>query len=211
MKKLIAYSSVAHMGFVTLGIFSANQQGVDGAIFQMLSHGFISGALFLAVGVVYDRMHTREISAFGGLAVRMPVYALVFMLFTLGNVGLPGTSGFVGEFLTLAGTFQVSTWAAAGAATGIILSASYALWLYRRVVFGDLIKQSLSRIEDMTGRERMLFAPLLAAMLALGVYPGLATDVFGPSVTALVSGVESAVQTAEAAGVFGTTDLASAQ
>ena len=146
MKKLIAYSSVAHMGFVTMGIFAVNQQGLDGAIFQMLSHGFISGALFLIVGVIYDRMHTREIAAYGGLVVRMPVYALVFMLFTLGNVGLPGTSGFVGEFLTLAGVFQVSTWVAFFAAFGVILSAGYALWLYRRVVFGDLIKESLKTI-----------------------------------------------------------------
>jgi NADH-quinone oxidoreductase subunit M len=140
MKKLIAYSSVAHMGFVTMGIFALNRQGVDGAIFQMLSHGFISGALFLIVGVIYDRMHTREIAAYGGLAVRMPIYALVFTLFTLGNVGLPGTSGFVGEFLTLMGMFQANTWIAAFATTGVILSACYALWLYRRVVLGDLIK-----------------------------------------------------------------------
>ncbi len=137
MKKLIAYSSVAHMGYVTAGIFAANQQGLDGAIFQMLSHGFISGALFLCVGVIYDRMHTREIDAYGGLVNRMPAYALVFMLFTMANVGLPGTSGFVGEFLTLMGIFQANTWVAAVATTGVILSAGYALWLYRRVVFGD--------------------------------------------------------------------------
>lgn len=193
MKKLIAYSSVAHMGFVTLGIFSANQQGVDGAVFQMLSHGFISGALFLCVGVIYDRMHTRDIAAYGGLVNRMPIYALVFMLFTLGNVGLPGTSGFVGEFLTIAGVFQVNTWAAFGAATGVILSACYALWLYRRVVFGDLIKQSLSQIKDLTGREKLLFAPLIVMTLLLGVYPSLATDMFGPSVSHLVGGVHDAV------------------
>ncbi len=192
MKKLIAYSSVAHMGFVTLGIFAANKQGVDGAMFQMLSHGFISGALFLCVGVIYDRMHTREIAAYGGLVNRMPVYALVFMLFTMGNVGLPGTSGFVGEFLTMAGAFQVNTWAVFGAATGVILSAAYALWLYRRVVFGDLIKQSLSTIADMSGREKLLFAPLIAMMLLLGVYPSLATDWFGPSVSALVGDVGAA-------------------
>jgi NADH-quinone oxidoreductase subunit M len=207
MKKLIAYSSVAHMGFVTMGIFAANQQGVDGAIFQMLSHGFISGALFMCVGVIYDRMHTREIDAYGGLAVRMPAFALVFMLFTMGNVGLPGTSGFVGEFLTMAGAFQVSTWAAFGAATGVILSAAYALWLYRRVVFGDLIKQSLSAIADMDRREKLLFAPLVAMTLLLGVYPSLATDLFGPSVTALVSGVEEA-QTAHAATVAETAQAA---
>ena len=146
MKKLIAYSSVAHMGYVTAGIFVANQQGVDGAIFQMISHGFISGALFLSVGVIYDRMHTREISAYGGLVNRMPAYALIFMFFTMANVGLPGTSGFVGEFLTLMGMFQYNTWIAAIATSGVIFSAAYALWLYRRVVFGDLIKEALKTI-----------------------------------------------------------------
>ncbi|RMF34975.1 MAG: NADH-quinone oxidoreductase subunit M [Alphaproteobacteria bacterium] len=196
IKKLIAYSSVAHMGFVTIGIFAANRQGVDGAIFQMLSHGFISGALFLCVGVIYDRMHTREIEAFGGLVVRMPVYALIFMLFTLGNVGLPGTSGFIGEFLTLAGVFQVNSWVAFFAATGVILSAAYALWLYRRVVFGDLIKQSLSQIQDMTAREKAIFAPLVVATILLGVYPSLVTDVIGASVQSLLSGYETALSEA---------------
>ena len=186
MKKLIAYSSVAHMGFVTMGIFALNQQGLDGAIFQMISHGFISGALFLIVGVIYDRMHTREIAAYGGLVVRMPAFALVFMLFTLGNVGLPGTSGFVGEFLTLAGVYQVSTWVAFFAAFGVILSACYALWLYRRVVFGDLIKESLKTIKDMDRREKLIFAPLVAAMIALGVYPAFVLDITGPAVAALV-------------------------
>jgi len=202
MKKLIAYSSVAHMGFVTMGIFAANQQGVDGAIFQMLSHGFISGALFLIVGVIYDRMHTREIAAYGGLAVRMPAYALVFMLFTMGNVGLPGTSGFVGEFLTMAGVYQVNALAAFGAAFGVILSAAYALWLYRRVVFGDLIKQSLQKIDDMTLRERVLFGPLVAFTLLLGVYPSLATDYFGPTVRALTEARVDRVIAAEAAGIL---------
>jgi NADH-quinone oxidoreductase subunit M len=187
MKKLIAYSSVAHMGYVTAGIFAANQQGIDGAIFQMLSHGFVSGALFLCVGVIYDRMHTREIDAYGGLVNRMPAYALVFMLFTMANVGLPGTSGFVGEFLTLMGIFQVNTWVAAVATTGVILSAAYALWLYRRVVMGDLIKESLKSITDMTGRERVIFAPLVVMTILLGVYPSLVTDIIGPSVEALVS------------------------
>jgi NADH-quinone oxidoreductase subunit M len=186
MKKLIAYSSVAHMGYVTMGIFAANQQGIDGAIFQMLSHGFISGALFLCVGVIYDRMHTREIDAYGGLVNRMPAYALVFMFFTMANVGLPGTSGFIGEFLTLMGIFQVNTWVAAVATTGVILSAAYALWLYRRVVFGDLVKEALRSITDMTGREKLIFAPLIAATLILGVYPKLATDLFAPTVSALV-------------------------
>lgn len=199
MKKLIAYSSVAHMGFVTMGIFAANQQGVDGAIFQMLSHGFISAALFLIVGVIYDRMHTREIDAYGGLVNRMPVYALVFMLFTMANVGLPGTSGFVGEFLTLMGAFQTNTWVAAVATSGVIFSAAYALWLYRRVVFGDLIKESLKAITDMTGREKAIFAPLVVMTLLLGVYPSLITDIIGPSTTALISNYDTALGAAEAA------------
>ena len=193
MKKLIAYSSVAHMGFVTIGIFTANRQGIDGAIFQMLSHGFISGALFLCVGVIYDRMKTREIDAYGGLVVRMPAYALVFMLFTLANVGLPGTSGFVGEFLTLAGAFQHSTWVAAFAATGVILSAAYALWLFRKVVFGDLVKAALQSIKELEAREKWVFAPLVAMTLLLGVYPSLVTDVIGPSVQELVDKVEASV------------------
>ena len=186
MKKLIAYSSVAHMGFVTAGIFAANQQGIDGAIFQMLSHGFVSGALFLCVGVIYDRIHTREIDAYGGLVNRMPAYAAIFMLFTMANVGLPGTSGFVGEFLTLMGMFQVNTWIAAIATTGMILSACYALWLYRRVVMGDLIKESLRSITDMDRREKAIFAPLVAMTILLGVYPSLVTDMIGPSVAALL-------------------------
>ena len=196
IKKLIAYSSVAHMGYVTMGIFAANQQGIDGAIFQMLSHGFISGALFLCVGVIYDRMHTRQIEAYGGLVIRMPVYALIFMLFTMGNVGLPGTSGFVGEFLTLAGVFQVNTWVALFATTGVILSAAYALWLYRRVVFGDLIKESLKSIPDLTLREKVIFAPLVIATLLLGFYPSLATDVFGPAVTNLIGDYTAALESA---------------
>jgi NADH-quinone oxidoreductase subunit M len=199
MKKLIAYSSVAHMGFVTMGIFAANQQGVDGAIFQMLSHGFISAALFLCVGVIYDRMHTRDIDAYGGLVSRMPAYALVFMLFTMANVGLPGTSGFVGEFLTLMGTFQKNTWVAAVAATGVIFSAGYALWLYRRVVFGDLIRESLKSITDMDSRERLVFAPLIVMTILLGVYPSLVTDIIGPSTAALVSNFDSALAAADTA------------
>ncbi|PZQ48544.1 MAG: NADH-quinone oxidoreductase subunit M [Rhodovulum sulfidophilum] len=193
IKKLIAYSSVAHMGFVTMGIFALNRQGVDGAIFQMLSHGFISGALFLSVGVIYDRMHTREITAYGGLVIRMPVYAMIFMFFTMGNVGLPGTSGFVGEFLTMAGAFQANSWVAFFAAFGVIFSAAYALWLYRRVVFGDLIKESLKTIQDMTSREKWLFAPLVAATLVLGVYPALILDVIGPSVHALLDHTHAAI------------------
>jgi NADH-quinone oxidoreductase subunit M len=199
MKKLIAYSSVAHMGFVTMGIFAANQQGIDGAIFQMISHGFISGALFLAVGVIYDRMHTREIDAYGGLVNRMPVYALIFMLFTMANVGLPGTSGFVGEFLTLIAIFQVNTWVAAVATTGVIFSAAYALWLYRRVVLGEMIKESLKGIKDMTAREKWIFAPLIVMTLLLGVYPALVLDMIGPSVSALVENYSSALEAVDTA------------
>ena len=202
MKKLIAYSSVAHMGYVTMGIFAANQQGIDGAIFQMISHGFISGALFLCVGVIYDRMHTREIDAYGGLVNRMPAYALIFMFFTMANVGLPGTSGFVGEFLTLVGIFKVNTWVALFATSGVILSAAYALWLYRRVVMGDLIKESLKTIKDMTTREKAIFAPLVAMTLLLGVYPALVTDIIGPSVGALIGNYETALANAASASQF---------
>ena len=192
MKKLIAYSSVAHMGYVTMGIFAVNQQGIDGAIFQMISHGFISGALFLCVGVIYDRMHTREIDAYGGLVNRMPAYALIFLFFTMANVGLPGTSGFIGEFLVLMGIFQVNTWIAMFATTGVILSAAYALWLYRRVVMGDLIKESLRTISDMTIRERFIMAPLVVMTLLLGVYPALVLDIIGPSVAGLVENYDVA-------------------
>lgn len=191
MKKLIAYSSVAHMGYVTMGVFSLNQQGIDGAIFQMISHGFISGALFLIVGVIYDRIHTREIDAYGGLVNRMPAYALIFMLFTMANVGLPGTSGFVGELLTLIGVFQVNVWVALFATFGVVLSAAYALWLYRRVVFGDLIKVSLKSINDLDRRERLLFTPLILATVILGVYPNFILDVIGPSVSTLVESLET--------------------
>ena len=197
MKKLIAYSSVAHMGYVTAGIFAANRQGIDGAIFQMLSHGCVSGALFLCVGVIYDRMHTRQMYAYGGLVNRMPAYAAVFMLFTMANVGLPGTSGFVGEFLALMGMFQANTWVAAVATTGVILSAAYALWLYRRVVMGDLIKESLRSITDMTPREKGIFAPLIVMTILLGVYPALALDLFGPSVETLLADYRTAVAEAD--------------
>jgi NADH-quinone oxidoreductase subunit M len=193
IKKLIAYSSVAHMGYVTMGIFAANQQGIDGAIFQMLSHGFISGALFLCVGVIYDRMHTRDIDAYGGLVNKMPAYALIFMFFTMANVGLPGTSGFVGEFLTLVGIFQVNTWVALVATSGVILSAAYALWLYRRVVMGDLLKESLRSISDMTRQEKLIFAPLITMTLLLGIYPALALDLIAPSVEALVANFDMAL------------------
>ena len=171
MKKLIAYSSVAHMGYVTAGIFSNNVQGVEGAIFQMLSHGVVSGALFLCVGVVYDRMHTREIARYGGLVERMPRYAVVFMLFTMASVGLPGTAGFVGEFLVLMGLFQSSTWVSAFAATGLVLGAAYMLYLYRRVVFGKLVHDDLKDILDISPREIAVFAPLVVATIWIGIYP----------------------------------------
>ena len=200
MKKLIAYSSVAHMGYVTLGIFAINRQGIDGAIFQMLSHGFISAALFLCVGVIYDRMHTREIDAYGGLVNRMPAYAFVFMMFTLANVGLPGTSGFVGEFLTLVGVFQYSSWVAFLATTGVILSAAYALWLFRRVVFGELIKEALRSIKDMDRREKLVFAPLLALTVLFGIYPSFITDITGPSVQQLVEQVTDAINQSQQVG-----------
>ena len=200
MKKLIAYSSVAHMGYVTIGIFAANRQGIDGAIFQMLSHGFISGALFLCVGVIYDRMHTREIDAYGGLVNRMPAYALVFMFFTMANVGLPGTSGFVGEFLTLVGIFKVNTWVALVATSGVVLSAAYALWLYRRVMMGELIKEALRTIQDMSIRERAVFTPLIVMTLILGVYPVLALDLIGPSVQTLVENYNTAISVAGVSG-----------
>ncbi len=199
IKKLIAYSSVAHMGFVTMGIFAFNQQGVDGAIFQMISHGFISGALFLSVGVIYDRMHTRDIDAYGGLVIRMPVYAMIFMLFTMANVGLPGTSGFIGEFLTLVGVFKVNTWVAAGATTGVILSAAYALYLYRRVIFGDLIKESLKGIKDMDAREKLIMAPLIFFTILLGIYPVLVLDITGPTVEALLDSISNVVGVVETA------------
>ncbi|WP_300516919.1 NADH-quinone oxidoreductase subunit M [Aliiroseovarius sp.] len=201
MKKLIAYSSVAHMGYVTAGIFALNQQGLDGAIFQMLSHGFISGALFLCVGVIYDRMHTRDIDAYGGLVNRMPSYALIFMFFTMANVGLPGTSGFIGEFLTLVGMFKANTWIALVATSGVIFSAAYALYLYRRVVFGDLIKESLKTINELTTREKAIFAPLVVMTLLLGVYPALVTDIIGPSVEALLNNYHAAIPAADAADV----------
>jgi NADH-quinone oxidoreductase subunit M len=186
IKKLIAYSSVAHMGFVTMGIFSGNVQGEQGAIFQMLSHGVISGALFLCVGVVYDRMHTREIAFYGGLTERMPWYAATFMLFTMGNVGLPGTSGFVGEILTMTGTYQVSTWTAIVAATGVILSATYALTLYRRVMFGSITNPQLTTINDLNWREVAVFVPLIAGALILGVQPNLVFNITAASVDHLV-------------------------
>jgi NADH-quinone oxidoreductase subunit M len=193
IKKLIAYSSVAHMGFVTMGIFAGNIYGVQGAIFQMLSHGLVSGALFLCVGVVYDRMHTREIAFYGGLADRMPWYAATFMVFTMANVGLPGTSGFIGEVLTMTGTYGVSTWTAIVAATGVILSALYALTLYRRVVYGRLTNPALAEITDLDWREVVVFTPLIVGTLVLGVYPGFVFDVTQASSDALVAAYKAAI------------------
>jgi len=191
MKKLIAYSSVAHMGFVTMGIFAANMQGIQGGIIQMISHGIVSGALFICVGIIYDRMHTRLIADYGGLVNRMPLYAFAFMVFTMANVGLPGTSGFVGEFLTLVGVFQVNVWVAFFAAFGVILSACYALWLYRRVMFGELVKDSLKGISDMNLREKILMGPLIAATIFFGVYPIPMFDITAASVENLVEQYEA--------------------
>jgi NADH-quinone oxidoreductase subunit M len=193
IKKLIAYSSVAHMGFVTMGIFAGNAQGVQGAMYQMLSHGVISGALFLCVGVVYDRMHTREIAFYGGLVNRMPWYAAVFLLFTMGNVGLPGTSGFVGEILTMTGVYGASTWTALLSATGVILSAVYALSLYRRVVFGEMSNPKLMAISDLEKREVLIFAPLIIGTLVLGIQPGLILNLTQASVDHLVTAYRTAI------------------
>jgi NADH-quinone oxidoreductase subunit M len=204
MKKLIAYSSVAHMGFVTMGIFALNAQGIQGGIFQMLSHGIVSAALFLCVGVVYDRIHTREIAAYGGLVNRMPIYAFTFMIFTLANVGLPGTSGFVGEFLALVGIFKVNTWVAFLATTGVILSAGYALWLYRRVVFGALEKDSLKGITDMTPREVVVLGPLIALTILFGVYPAPILDITAASVDNLIADYEAALAAFEASKLAST-------
>ncbi|MBZ9798006.1 NADH-quinone oxidoreductase subunit M [Mesorhizobium sp. ES1-4] len=199
MKKLIAYSSVAHMGFVTMGIFAMNQEGVQGAIFQMLSHGLVSGALFLCVGVIYDRMHTREIAAYGGLVNNMPKYATVFLIFTMANVGLPGTSGFIGEFLTLLGVFRVNTWVAFFAATGVILSAAYALWLYRRVIFGALTKDSLKGLLDLSTREKAIIYPLVVLVIFFGVYPAPVFDATAQSVKSLVTNVTASIGAAQTA------------
>jgi NADH-quinone oxidoreductase subunit M len=199
IKKLIAYSSVAHMGFVTMGIFAMNVEGIQGGIFQMLSHGLISGALFLCVGVIYDRLHTREIAAFGGLVNNMPIYAVVFMVFTMANVGLPGTSGFVGEFLTLVGVFKVNTWVALFATTGVILSAAYALWLYRRVIFGPLVKEGLKGLADLNNREKAIIYPLVLFVILFGVYPAPVFDVTAASVDALVNNVTLSLEGAQSA------------
>ncbi len=197
MKKLIAYSSVAHMGFVTVGIFTATQQGIEGAMIQMLSHGVVSAALFLIVGVIYDRIHTREIARYDGLVERMPAYALIFMVFMLASVGLPGTSGFIGEFLILVGAFQVSTWVAVLCATGMVLGAAYMLYLYRRVVFGKMTKEDLFTILDLNWREKVVFAPLVAIVFWMGIYPMSFIDVMSASVANVVDQYHTALAAAE--------------
>ncbi len=199
MKKLIAYSSVAHMGFVTMGIFALTTQGVAGGIFQMISHGIVSAALFLCVGVVYDRMHTREISAYGGLVNNMPIYALIFLVFTMANVGLPGTSGFVGEFLALIGTFKANIPVATLATTGVILSAGYALWLYRKVVYGALTKPQLKGLSDVGPRELLILAPLVFLTIFFGVYPKPVLDMSAASVTQLLENYQAATAKQKAA------------
>jgi NADH-quinone oxidoreductase subunit M len=191
MKKLIAYSSVAHMGIVTIGCFTPNAQGIQGSIIQMLSHGLVSSALFMCVGVVYDRMHSREIASYGGLAERMPVYATLFMIFTMASVGLPGTSGFVGEILVIIGVFEINQWVAFVAATGMILGAAYMLWLYRRVIFGALTKDGLRTIPDLALHERLAFAPLVALVILMGVYPSFFTGPMGASVDNLLARLEA--------------------
>ena len=192
MKKLIAYSSVAHMGFVTAGTFTMTQQGIEGALFQMLSHGIVSAALFLCVGVLYDRIHSREIARYGGLVHRMPRYAFMFMLFMLASVGMPGTSGFVGEFLVMVGVFKANTWVAALIATGMVLGAAYMLWLYRRVIFGKLTKSELMDIFDLNPREVAIFVPLAVLVMWMGVYPSSFIEIMAPSVSNLIENFEIA-------------------
>jgi len=187
------------MGFVTIGVFTLTTQGLQGGIFQMISHGLVSGALFLCVGVIYERMHTREIAAYGGLVNRMPLYAFCFMVFTLANVGLPGTSGFVGEFLSLVGAFRVNTWVAFLATTGIILSAAYALWLYRRIIFGKLEKASLKSIADLSWREIAVMAPLVLLTIFFGFYPAPILDATAVSVEALIKNFNASLAAAEQA------------
>ncbi|MCW2316395.1 NADH-quinone oxidoreductase subunit M [Rhodoblastus acidophilus] len=193
IKKLIAYSSVAHMGFVTMGLFAMNQQAVEGAVFQMVSHGLVSGALFLCVGVVYDRLHTREIAAYGGIVEKMPAYAVLFMVFTMANIGLPGTSGFVGEFLTLVGAFKANTWVALFATTGVILSSAYALYLYRRVLFGKLVKPSLQGLTDLSAREYAVLVPLAALTIWYGVQPNQIVHACSGAVAALIKNYDAAL------------------
>jgi len=201
IKKLIAYSSVAHMGYVTLGIFTLTEQGIEGAMFQMISHGLISSALFLCVGVIYDRMHTREISAYGGLVHRMPLYATLMLIFTMGNVGLPGTSGFIGEFLTLVGARLVNSWIALFATTGVVLSAAYALWLYARVILGKLVKPELMSIKDLSLREATLLVPLAILTIYFGIHANAILDVVSVPTEPLLASIKTAVGSVKAASL----------
>jgi NADH-quinone oxidoreductase subunit M len=201
IKKLIAYSSVAHMGYVTLGIFTLTEQGIEGAMFQMISHGLISSALFLCVGVIYDRMHTREISAYGGLVQRMPLYATLMLIFTMGNVGLPGTSGFIGEFLTLVGARLVNSWIALFATTGVVLSAAYALWLYARVILGKLVKPELMSIKDLSLREATLLVPLALLTIYFGIHANAILDVVSVPTEPLLASIKTAVGSVKAASL----------
>ncbi|TPW33520.1 NADH-quinone oxidoreductase subunit M [Martelella alba] len=194
MKKMVAYSSIAHMGFVTMGMFSATTEGIEGSIFLMLSHGIVSGALFFCIGVIYDRMHTREIAAYGGLVNNMPKFAVIFMIFAMANVGLPGTSGFVGEFLTVIGVFQINTWVAVFAATGVVLSAAYTLWLYRRVIFGALEKESLKALLDLSTREKLVLYPLAALVIFFGFFPSPIFDMMRGSVQQIVQHYDAVLE-----------------
>jgi NADH-quinone oxidoreductase subunit M len=195
MKKLIAYSSVAHMGLVVIGTFTFNIQGIEGAILQMLSHGIVSAALFLCVGVIYDRIHTREIARYGGLGDRMPLYAFTFLFFTMASMGLPGTSGFIGEFMVLVGAFKVNFWVSLLGSTGMILGAAYALWLYRRIIFGSITRDDLRSILDMSPREVAIFVPLIVLTVWMGVYPSSFTTFFDASVGAMVDNHVAALAT----------------
>ena len=192
IKKLIAYSSVAHMGLVTIGIFLVNSQGLEGAMIQMISHGVVSGALFLCVGVIYDRMHTRDINFYGGLVNRMPIYATVLMIFMLGSVGLPGTSGFIGEFLVIVGAFQYSSIVVIGAATGIVLSAVYMLYLYKRIIFGVMTNEKLTEILDLDNREKIIIIPLAIAVIFIGIFPNIFIEPMRLPIESIISNYESA-------------------
>jgi NADH-quinone oxidoreductase subunit M len=211
MKKLIAYSSVAHMGFVTAGTFALNRQGVEGAMIQMLSHGIVSGALFLCVGVVYDRLHSREIARYGGLVNNMPRYAFAFMIFMLASVGLPGTSGFIGEFLVMVGVFQATTWVAFLITTGIILGAAYMLWLYRRVIFGKLEKDDVKAMLDLSPREVAIFLPLILIVLWMGIYPASFTSITGPTIDQLISNYQVAVGPTQPGSIIAPAEAAPAE
>ncbi len=202
MKKLIAYSSVAHMGYVSIGIFTLTPQGIEGAIYQMLAHGIISGALFLCVGVVYDRMHTREMSRYGGVADRMPHYALAFMVFMMASVGLPGTAGFVGEFLVLVGIFQVNTIVALLAASAMVLGAAYMLWLYRKVIFSALSSAEVKKLDDLSWREKIIFAPLLFLTVWMGVYPISFLSFMSPSVEKMIANYQAALAKSPVVPIF---------